>query len=160
MSLKPSTDDEIAKVVMKKHKFIHNPSLGIMEYNGRYWQSITDEQCRKYIGQEYSSVRTLSKLNSVLGLIKADTVTDKIPNEKPLINFVNGTFEIETGNLREHNENDFLSYELPYPYNPNAQVTGINSSIQFSMILRKFNCFRNIRGTLYIQQTYYSQHFT
>ena len=47
MSLKPSTDDEIAKVVMKKHKFIHNPSLGIMEYNGRYWQSITDEQCRK-----------------------------------------------------------------------------------------------------------------
>ena len=120
MSLKPSTDDEIAKVVMKKHKFIHNPSLGIMEYNGRYWQSITDEQCRKYIGQEYSSVRTLSKLNSVLGLIKADTVTDKIPNEKPLINFVNGTFEIETGNLREHNENDFLSYELPYPYNPNA----------------------------------------
>lgn len=119
LALKPPTDDEIAKIVMKKHQFIHNPALGIMEYNGRYWKSIDDDVARKYIGKEYSSVRTLSKLNSVLGLIKADTVTDKIPNEKPLINFINGTFEIETGKLHPHNADDFISYELPYPYNPN-----------------------------------------
>ena len=119
-ALKPPSDDEIAKIVLKKHKLMHNPSLGILEYNGRYWQMMGDDNIRRYIGIEFGITRTQSKINSVLGLIKADTVTDKLPNRKPLINFINGTFEIETGILREHSPDDFITYELNYPYNPNT----------------------------------------
>lgn len=120
-ALRPLTDDEIADIVLNKYKFINNPSIGIMEYNSRYWKKVKDEEVKRYIRKEMPKVATNSRLNSVLGIIKAEVSTDLIPNEKPLINFINGTFEIETGILREHRENDFLSYELPYPYKPGAK---------------------------------------
>lgn len=128
-ALRPLSDDEVATIVLKKYKFINNPSIGIMEYNGHYWKKTKDETVKRYIRKEMPKTATNSRLNSVLGIIKAEVSTDLIPNEKPLINFINGTFEIETGILREHRENDFLTYELSYPYKPEVHSKDWDSFI-------------------------------
>ena len=128
-SLKPPTDDEITKSVLSNHQFKYNPSLGIYEYNGHYWKQLTDDTVKKYISDCYSTYRTASKINSVLTLIKAETVTDELPNQRPLINFINGTYDIEKDTLRQHTASDFLTYELSYPYNPNAYSHDWNNFI-------------------------------
>lgn len=161
-ALRPLSDDEVATIVLKKYKFINNPSIGIMEYNGHYWKKTKDETVKRYIRKEMPRVATNSRLNSVLGIIKAEVSTDLIPNEKPLINFTNGTFEIENGILREHRENDFISYELPYPYNPSIKSTDwerfINSLFddpKKSQLLQEYSGYtlystNNLQSALYL----------
>lgn len=119
-ALMPPNDDEITKAVLSKHKFKYNPSLGIYEYNRHYWKQLNDDTVKKYISDEYGKYRTASKIASVLALIKAETVTDEVPNQKNLINFINGTLDVENKKLNPHSANDFLTYELSYPYNPNV----------------------------------------
>lgn len=120
-ALKPLTDDEIADIIIKKHEFKYNPALGVMEFNGKCWKRMTDDAVKNIIAGEWGKNYTNQKLNSVLGIIKAKRISDEIPNEKPLINFSNGTFEIETGILRSYDKSDFITYQLDYPYDPLAK---------------------------------------
>ena len=41
-------------------------------------------------------------------------------NKQPVWNFINGTLELDTGVFRDHNPNDYCSFQASYPYNPDA----------------------------------------
>lgn len=121
---KAPLDDDIAKIVLSKHKILYHPSISFYEYNKRYWEMKNDTEIENYIKKELGLYATGQKLSSVLRLIKAQTVTNRLFNTLPIMNFINGTVELLEDEpyylFREHREDDYCTYCLDYPYDPTA----------------------------------------
>lgn len=115
-------DKLIADEVTATHKLLYNEKISFFEYNGRYWTTKTDTEISAYIKDALGPYTTGPKIASILKVIKSDVVTSKLFNTQPVINFINGTLEIEPSiNFREHRETDCCTYCLDYPYNPNVR---------------------------------------
>ena len=69
----------------------------------------------KYYGKQFS---TAHKCAAVCNLLKARTLTDITFNKKPVISFINGTLELDSGTFRGHSELDYCSFMMNYPYSP------------------------------------------
>lgn len=112
-------DDAIAKEVIASRRLLYNPKVSFFEYNGKFWESKTDHAIEKYIKSALGSYATGPKLSSVLRLIKAQTETTQLFNVAPVVNFINGTLELDPEiKFREHRETDYCTYSLEYPYIP------------------------------------------
>jgi putative DNA primase/helicase len=110
----------------KHHDFIYL-------FNGTYWDEINKETFQKFLGEaaEQMGVPTFSAryfrfrkelYEQFLGTAYLDT---KPPlANKVLINLKNGTFEVctEGTHLRPFDRSDFLTYQLPFEYNPKAKA--------------------------------------
>ena len=100
-------------------------------YNGQYWYVIPESDLATFLG----------KVAEKMGVPKFDSrhyeFKDKlfkqfqasshlpepeIPEDTILINLQNGTFEVtpERQRLRDFNQDDFLTYQLPFRYDPKA----------------------------------------
>lgn len=114
-------DKMIADEVTAKHRLLYNEKISFFEYNGRFWNMRTDTEINSYITAALGPYATGPKIASILKVIKADTVTNKVFNTTPVINFINGALEIEPEiTFREHRESDYCTYCLDYPYNKSA----------------------------------------
>ena len=51
-------------------------------------------------------------------------------DRKPVVNFINGTLELDTGNFREHSADDYCSIQLPYAYNAKAKCPRFEKFIE------------------------------
>lgn len=110
--------------------------LGICRYldnvylfNGAYWSIINAEEIKSFLGEaaekmgvdkyraQYFSFR---KQLYEQFLTLANLTQPEKKDKKVLINLLNGTFEIspEKQFLRSYSRNDFLTYQLPFGYNP------------------------------------------
>ena len=110
----------------KHHDFIYL-------FNGTYWDEINKETFQKFLGEaaEKMGVPTFSAryfrfrkelYEQFLGTAYLDP---KPPlANKVLINLKNGTFEVSTEgtHLRPFDRSDFLTYQLPFEYNPKAKA--------------------------------------
>ncbi len=117
-------DKIIADEITQKHRLLYNEKISFFEYNGRYWKAKTDTEISAYITEALGPYATGPKIASILKVIKASAVTDKIFNVQPVMNFINGALEIEPEiNFREHRETDYCTYCLDYPFNPDISST-------------------------------------
>lgn len=117
-------DKIIADEIISNHRLLYNEKISFYEYNGRYWTMRTDTEIAAYITSALGPYATGSKITSILKVIKSAVVTDKLFNVQPVINFINGTLEIEPEiKFREHRSTDLCTYCLEYPYNPTASST-------------------------------------
>lgn len=117
-------EEHIADEVIGSYKLKHNPSIGFVEYNGKFWERTADEVVMKYIGDALGKYQTGSKLKSILTIIttKVHSIEILELNHKPVMNFINGTLEFEPNVVfREHRPDDFCTYCLPYPYDASAR---------------------------------------
>lgn len=100
-------------------------------YNGAYWQPVDDKAFADFLGKsaERMGVERFKARHFLFreNLLKQFNTTAHLPkpepdNSKVLINLANGTFEISpTGTrLRAFDRADFLTYQLPFGYNPEA----------------------------------------
>lgn len=114
-------DKTIAEEVTAKYKLLYNEKISFFQYNGTYWTSKTDTEISTYIADALGPYATGPKISSILKVIKAAVVTDKLFNVNPVINFINGTLELSPNILfREHRAEDCCTYCLSYPYDPSA----------------------------------------
>tara|TARA_R110000823_G_scaffold213278_3_gene343227 strand:+ start:95 stop:1630 length:1536 start_codon:yes stop_codon:yes gene_type:complete len=110
----------------KHHDFIYL-------FNGTYWDEINKETFQKFLGEaaEQMGVPTFSAryfrfrkelYEQFLGTAYLDPTPTLV--NKVLINLKNGTFEvsIEGTHLRPFDRSDFLTYQLPFEYNPKAKA--------------------------------------
>ncbi len=111
----------------KNHDFIYL-------FNGTHWQEIDKEAFQKFLGEaaEKMGVEKFSSrhfrfreqlFRQFLGV--AYLPTPEPDKDRVLINLKNGTFEITPNNgprLRPFNREDFLTYQLPFEYDPTAQA--------------------------------------
>lgn len=117
------SEDFIVKEVISKYKLKYHGTLGFVEYNGKFWEKIADETVMAYIGDALGVYRSGNKLKSILTLVKSQVNSAEILelNRHPVMNFINGTLDLEPEIvLREHREDDYCTYCLPYIYDPTA----------------------------------------
>jgi putative DNA primase/helicase len=110
----------------KNHDFIYL-------YNGTFWAEIDKETFQKFLG-EAAEQMGVAKFSARFyqfreQLFKQFLSTAYLPTPQSnkdtvLINLRNGTFEISpTGtNLRPFDRSDFITYQLPFEYNPEAKA--------------------------------------
>ena len=119
----PSEDSIVSEIMRKKMLKFHR-SVGFMEYNGKYWEQVTDETIMSYIGDELGVYRTGNKLTSILKVMKSESNSNDLLelNRHAVMNFNNGTLELEPKIVfRDHKPDDYCTYCLPYPYDPDAK---------------------------------------
>jgi putative DNA primase/helicase len=113
--------------VCRNHNFIYL-------YNGEYWSCVESQDFQIFLGKAAEKMgvykfdarlytfrrQLLQQFLSVSRLPKPQQNDNSV-----LINLKNGTFEID-GNkmhLRKPDRNDFLTYQLPFPYDEKAVVS-------------------------------------
>jgi putative DNA primase/helicase len=100
-------------------------------YNGKYWVQIDKEVFQKFLGEagekmgitKYSARLYLFREQLFKQFLSASYLPAPVSDKnKVLINLQNGTFEIspQATELRAFNDKDFITYQLPFEYNPQA----------------------------------------
>ncbi|SHL52605.1 putative DNA primase/helicase [Chryseobacterium carnipullorum] len=134
----------------------------VYTYNGVYWQSLEDNELERFLGDcakvlgvpkydaSYFDFRKkmLQQFFSVAYLPKPETKTESV-----LINLQNGTLEIsEKGvNLREHQPKDFLTYVLPFCYDPTAVAPLFNSFLDEVLSKQKQTVISEYLGYIFMR---------
>jgi putative DNA primase/helicase len=110
----------------KNHDFIYL-------YNGTFWADIDKETFQKFLG-EAAEQMGVAKFSARFyqfreQLFKQFLATAYLPTPESnkdtvLINLQNGTFEIspQGSKLRPFDRSDFITYQLPFEYNPQAKA--------------------------------------
>ena len=115
-------DKNVTEEVIKDHRLLYNEKISFFEFNGCYWNAKSDTEISAYISEALGPYATGPKIASILKVIKSSVVTNKLFNVQPVINFINGTLEIEPEiKFREHRETDLCTYCLDYPYTPSVR---------------------------------------
>lgn len=105
----------------------------IYGYNGEYWSQLEDEELKSFLGQAAERMgvdkfqaryHTFKKELYEQFVTSAFLQKPKRPEGAVFVNLKNGTFEItpEKQFLRTHRREDFLTYQLPFNYDPEAKA--------------------------------------
>lgn len=120
----------VADEILRDYQLIYITSVGFYEYDGGVWTRLSDEAIQAYVDRALGEFSSYQRIRAVTGLLKTRALRDKIQfNAKPVWNFINGTLELDTGNFRDHNPNDFCSFQASYPYNPEATYSALSRFI-------------------------------
>lgn len=104
--------------------------LSVYIYNGEYWKKINEERMTDFLGQASQRLGVKSSTakyhrfkKELFEQFMSASYLEAPYSDKVLINLKNGTYEIgrEKQGLREFNQNDFLTYQLNFDYDPDAQ---------------------------------------
>ncbi len=126
--------DELLQAVQREGYGLccHNDFVYL--YNGEYWSRFQNCAFEKFISNaaikmgvspfqagHFSFIEQLSK-QFMFAAARPEIEEIKKSNDKVLINLQNGTFEVDGSKmgLREHDREDFLTYQLPFAYDENA----------------------------------------
>jgi putative DNA primase/helicase len=111
-------------------KFAKDESNKVYIYNGMYWTYVNENDIKEFLKKLILKQLTISKhlqlemkdkyFQEKLYEQFIHTIPTKTRKTNLLINLKNGTFNLETMELQEFNPDDFLTYQLPFEYDPNA----------------------------------------
>lgn len=123
--------NELLKKVKAKNLDLARKDDTIFAFNGVFWKDLSREQIKNLLGlaaQKMSVYELESQhyefkdklLKQFLSAAHFELVDAR--NDEVLINLQNGTFVITKNSqtLREFRSGDFLTYQLPFEYNPEA----------------------------------------
>jgi putative DNA primase/helicase len=83
-----------------------------------------DDETAKQLGKWANSSLSESKLRAMLSLAQSEPGIPVLPEEmdagSDLLNVLNGTIDLETGELREHRREDLITKVAPVEYDPSA----------------------------------------
>ena len=110
----------IADEIMREHNLVYVNADSFYEYSRGVWSRIVDGIVKGYADQAYGEFSTANRVNAINTLLKTRALRAVEFNKQPVWNFINGTLELDTGVFRDHNPNDYCSFQASYPYNPDA----------------------------------------
>ena len=110
----------VADEILRDHNLVYVHAVGFYEYFGGLWNRLEDGIIGGYVDRAYGEFSTNQRVKAVTGLLKIRALRNITFNTQPVWNFINGTLELDTGVFREHNPNDYCSFQADYPYNPDA----------------------------------------
>jgi putative DNA primase/helicase len=127
------TVDEVLDIAIKNKWALGKRNNLIMVFNGAFWQSVDKEDLEEFLGESATRMgvnKNIAKyyafreylFKQFLSCSKLSTIQENDNVVK--INLLNGTFEVNGNNqeLRPANRRDFLTYQLPFGYNPKAKA--------------------------------------
>ena len=105
----------------RKYDCLYHESLGWYEYGGTRWEQRSEQEIRQKIADLYGQYRTARVVDSVYRLLKAELIRkDLFDMHKELLNFPNGMFNVETGQMLPHSRDYYSSIQMAYPYDASA----------------------------------------
>jgi putative DNA primase/helicase len=123
--------DEINKVATANNWGLCTKNRFVYVFNGEFWQTVNDGDFKIFLSDvslkmgvpELECKYFKFKDELYQQFISASNLPELEPGDKVLINLLNGTFEItaEKQERRDFRRDDFLKYQLPFEYNPNAK---------------------------------------
>lgn len=127
------TIQNVSKTATKKRWGLCKNHDFIYLYNGTFWAEVDKDEFQKFLGEaaEKMGVRWDNARDYQFReqLFKQFLATEYLPtpeNNKDtvMINLKNGTFEIspQGTKLRPFDRSDFITYQLPFEYNPQAKA--------------------------------------
>ena len=127
------TIEKVQTYAQKKNWAMCINNSFLFTFNGQFWDLVEKEQLQYLLGSaaEKLGVDKYTAMHYVYqkGLVQqfmAQAILPKPENgsKAVLVNLENGTFEItpEGGRLREFDKKDFLAYQLPFAYDPDAKA--------------------------------------
>jgi putative DNA primase/helicase len=123
--------EQILKLADQKNWGLCKNLSFIYLYNGAYWHLIEEAAFQNFLG-EAALKMGIDKFDAKHFQFKEQLFKQFLseaylpkpepPEETVLINLKNGTFEItpKSQQLRDPNRNDFITYQLPFEYDPKA----------------------------------------
>lgn len=123
--------ENVLKIAENNHWGLCKNQDFIYLYNAAYWAYIDKESFQKFLGEAAEKMGvaqyTAKHYRFRDELLKQFLATGYLPTTEPpkeavYINLKNGTFEITTNGtrLRQFDQADFLTYQLPFEYDPKA----------------------------------------
>lgn len=100
---------------------------GFYIYNGIYWKNVDEKNISIFFKGYALSIGCPEKVANPYWGIEAFRkqaeydLFREFNTNKGVLNFKNGTLELDTLNFREHRKEDYLLYSLPYAYDKDAQ---------------------------------------
>ena len=110
----------VADEILADHQLVYIHSVGFYEYTNGYWNRLNDGIISGYADRTYGEFSTANRVSAIVKLLKTRALRPVTFNQAPVWNFINGTLELDTGNFRDHNPQDYCSFQASYPYNPDA----------------------------------------
>lgn len=120
----------IADEILKSRNLIFVNADGFYEYINGVWQRQPRGVVKGYVDRAYGEFSTAQRINAVTNILETRALRDITFNTQPVWNFINGTLELDTGKFREHNPNDYCSFQAKYPYDPHATCPAWEQFIQ------------------------------
>ena len=110
----------IADEILREHNLVYVPAVGFYEYDHGVWNYLVEDVVKGYADRAYGEFSTANRVKSIATLLRTRALRQVEFNKLPVWNFINGTLELDTGVFRDHNPNDYCSFQASYPYNPDA----------------------------------------
>ena len=111
----------IVEEFKKKYDCIYHESLGWYEYGTTRWEQKSEYEIRQKIADLYGQYRTARGVDSVFRLLKAELIRRELFDmNKELLNFPNGMFNVETGQMLPHSRDYYSSIQMAFPYDEKA----------------------------------------
>lgn len=113
------------------------------KFNGQFFNHMLDslKELYLYCSNDKETLKKISLLGSTIyseNIFRAlkyyQTSFEKFNGKGHLINFLNGTFNVEKNEFRDHQPSDYLTKIIEFNYNPNAKCPEFNNfvSLMFS----------------------------
>lgn len=110
----------VADEILRSHNLVFIHAEGFYEYINGVWKRQPRGVIKGYADRAYGEFSTAQRINAISNILETRALRDITFNTQPVWNFINGTLELDTGTFREHNPNDYCSFQARYPYNPRA----------------------------------------
>lgn len=128
---KAPTDLTIVQEFKRKFDCVFHPSLGWYEYDDTLWVRRNEHEIRQKIAVLFGRHRTARNVDSVYRLLKGELIRrDLFDTDKALLNFPNGMFNVETGQMTPHSRDHFSSIQMSYAYDPKATCPRWNEFLE------------------------------
>ena len=114
------SDAKIGERVTAHHTLKYADNDSFYEYLHGRWEAISDQFVRRYVAEIFGDKANYAKMCSTANYLKALLAERVEFNRKWVMNFVNGTLDLQTEQFREHSPEDLCTTQLPYNYDPSA----------------------------------------
>lgn len=106
------TSGEVERRAKKTVRMIHEEAAGVSDHKRK-------DELIKHARKSESAER----LRAMVEISKSDLAIDPedLDRNPMLLNVINGTLDLETGELREHRREDYITKLAPVEYNPEAE---------------------------------------
>jgi len=124
--------DELLDIAKKlEHPIVYNQNKSYI-YNGKYWKELDQKEVMNLLNKSTSKMGVKPLDNKFYKfkdelykqfISTADTLFHRDNDGAVKINLLNGTYEFTQGlgRLRDFDKNDFITYQLPFKYDPQAE---------------------------------------
>lgn len=156
------TIEHTLKVAQEKNWPLVSFEQGLYIYSGTFWLVISEDAIRDFLGKAAERIKIdpfiARHFRFRENLLKqffssAYFQPPQPPKDQVLINLQNGTFVIDRGKfyLKPFDRNDFLRYQLPFAYDPNAEANRFKKYLNRVVSEEKQNILSEYLGYLFIK---------